>query len=140
MRTRISKALTYWVYFLAWRILGYLPEKSLYQLGNRMAPLFLSKSRRLRSNLQVIVGEPSDIELDELHRAGMRSYIRYWLDTFRFSRWSREKILSTVELSNEHLLRDELAKGGTAFVNRDRNISGAPVFPYAMCGMFRDGW
>jgi phosphatidylinositol dimannoside acyltransferase len=142
MRSRISQTVTYWGYFLAWRILGYLPEKFLHTLGSTVSHYFLGKSGRLRSNLKMIVGDIADEDLDHLHRAGMRSYIRYWLDTFRFSRWSRERILSTVEIFDEHLLRDELKKNKGAIVaiphsgNWDHagayfSLTGAPVVTVA---------
>jgi KDO2-lipid IV(A) lauroyltransferase len=34
--------------------------------------------------------------------------MRYWMDTFRSPDWSKERILSTVTVSNEHLLMDPI--------------------------------
>jgi KDO2-lipid IV(A) lauroyltransferase len=47
-------------------------------------------------------------ELDDLLRMGVLSYMRYWMETFRSPDWNRERILSTVTVSNEHLLMDPI--------------------------------
>jgi KDO2-lipid IV(A) lauroyltransferase len=39
----------------------------------------------------------------------MRSYLRYWCDTFRFPAWSKERLLSTTVCENENFLRDPIA-------------------------------
>jgi KDO2-lipid IV(A) lauroyltransferase len=39
----------------------------------------------------------------------MRSYMRYWCDTFRFPDWSVARVRSTVTVTNEHLLIDAIA-------------------------------
>ncbi len=39
----------------------------------------------------------------------MRSYMRYWCDTFRFPDWSSQRISQTVSVTNEHLLLDAIA-------------------------------
>ena len=63
---------------------------------------------RLRSNLVRVKPELSPTELEDLVRRGVLSYMRYWMDTFRSPDWSRERILSTVTVSNEHLLMDPI--------------------------------
>ena len=105
----------YWGYSLAWQILRLLPEKFAYSLGNKFAD-YLYKSngkqiQRLRSNYGRIKPELGATELDELTKMGMRSYLRYWCDTFRFPYWSRERIISTTVVENEHFLRDPIEQG-----------------------------
>jgi KDO2-lipid IV(A) lauroyltransferase len=63
---------------------------------------------RLRSNLARVFPENSQSELDDLVRRGVLSYMRYWMDTFRSPDWSKERILSTTTVSNEHLLMDPI--------------------------------
>ena len=63
---------------------------------------------RLRSNLARVQPELSSNDLEDLVRRGVLSYMRYWMDTFRSPDWSRERILSTVTVSNEHLLMDPI--------------------------------
>jgi lauroyl/myristoyl acyltransferase len=47
--------------------------------------------------------------LDSLMDAAMKSYMRYWCDTFRFPDWSKDRVMKTVEVHNEHLLMDAIA-------------------------------
>jgi KDO2-lipid IV(A) lauroyltransferase len=55
----------------------------------------------------------TSLDLDLLVIEAMRSYMRYWCDTFRLPDWSRERILETVTVTNEHLLFDAIeAKTG----------------------------
>ncbi|MEJ0014676.1 MAG: phosphatidylinositol mannoside acyltransferase [Actinomycetota bacterium] len=54
--------------------------------------------------------EYSEQQLEAAVKEGMRSYLRYWCDTFRFPLWSKEEILSKVTLIDEHYLRDALAQ------------------------------
>jgi KDO2-lipid IV(A) lauroyltransferase len=57
--------------------------------------------------------EYSAQKLEELTKQGMRSYLRYWFDTFRLSKWSKNRIISTTQVVRENLLRDPvLAKQG----------------------------
>jgi KDO2-lipid IV(A) lauroyltransferase len=41
----------------------------------------------------------------------MRSYLRYWCDTFRLPDWDRERVVATVRVENEQHLREPLAAG-----------------------------
>jgi KDO2-lipid IV(A) lauroyltransferase len=63
---------------------------------------------RLRSNLMRVSPELDQSGLEELVRRGVLSYMRYWMETFRSPDWSKERILSTVTVSNEHLLMDPI--------------------------------
>ena len=65
----------------------------------------------MRSNYGRIKPELNLSELEELTKMGMRSYLRYWCDTFRFPFWSRERIISTTVVENEHFLRDPVRDG-----------------------------
>jgi KDO2-lipid IV(A) lauroyltransferase len=49
------------------------------------------------------------LDLDLLVIEAMRSYMRYWCDTFRLPDWSKKRILETVTVTNEHLLIDAIA-------------------------------
>lgn len=115
------KTLVYLGYSLAWRFISFLPEGVVYRWAYKAADSLTKKSgkgvTRLRSNYARMRPELSDLELEVLVREGMRSYVRYWIDTFRFPRWSRERILSTVTIENEHILRGALASGKGAVVS-----------------------
>ena len=106
-----------YAYFAAWRIVRWLPERTAYRLAYGLADL-LSKRKgksvsRLRSNLQRTQPNMTELDLDLLVIDAMRSYMRYWCDTFRFPDWSPERIRETVTVTNEHLLLDAItAKTG----------------------------
>jgi phosphatidylinositol dimannoside acyltransferase len=104
--------LIYWGYSLAWRIIRLLPEKRAYALADRFADYLYAKNgkavTRLRSNYQQVNKKIEPIELEFMTNQGMRSYLRYWCDTFRFPGWSRERILDTTTVTNEGFLRDPI--------------------------------
>jgi KDO2-lipid IV(A) lauroyltransferase len=100
-------------YLLAWRIIGVLPEKIAYSLANLISDYTFKKNgkgvKRLRSNYARVQPTISPESLTALTKEGMRSYLRYWIDTFRLNKWSTERIISTTTVTNEHLLRDPIA-------------------------------
>jgi KDO2-lipid IV(A) lauroyltransferase len=103
----------YIAYLLAWRLIGILPERLAYGLANKIADYLYKKNgkgvKRLRSNYARVEPFMSEADLDQLTKAGMRSYLRYWIDTFRLNKWSKERIVSTTTVVNEELLRDPIA-------------------------------
>jgi KDO2-lipid IV(A) lauroyltransferase len=111
----MSDTIIYWGYSLAWKIVRLLPEKVAYELANRFADYLYAKNgkgvRRLRSNYQRVHSELSADQLEFLTNAGMRSYLRYWCDTFRFPSWDKERLLRTTVCENENFLRDPIAQG-----------------------------
>jgi len=109
--------LSAYAYFAGWRIVRWLPERTAYRLAYAAAD-FLTKRNgknvsRLRSNLQRTQPNMTALDLDLLVFDAMRSYMRYWCDTFRFPDWSTERVRETVSVTNEHLLLDAItAKTG----------------------------
>ena len=107
----------YLLYLFAWKVIGVLPEKSAYKLANIISDQIYNKNgksvKRLRSNYQRVVPNISDSQLDKLTKDGMRSYLRYWFDTFRLNKWSKSRIIETTFVIRENLLRDpvETKKG-----------------------------
>ena len=106
-----------YAYFAGWRIVRWLPERTAYRLAYAAAD-FLTKRNgknvsRLRSNLRRTKPDITPLDLDLLVFNAMRSYMRYWCDTFRFPDWSPERVQETVTVTNEHLLIDAIeAKTG----------------------------
>lgn len=106
-----------YAYFAGWRIVRWLPERTAYRLAYACAD-FLTKRNgksvsRLRSNLSRTQPELTPLNLDLLLFEAMRSYMRYWCDTFRFPDWSPDRVRETVTVTNEHLLLDAVdAKTG----------------------------
>jgi phosphatidylinositol dimannoside acyltransferase len=66
-------------------------------------------TQRLRSNLARVV--PPGTDLDQLTRDALRSYARYWLESFRLPVLSPERIVGSMHIREEHNLRDAHAAG-----------------------------
>ena len=102
--------LSAFAYFAGWRIVRWLPEKTAYQLFEIVADRVSSKKgksfQRLESNLKRVLPDLSDQELQALAQTGMRSYLRYWCDTFRSPDWDTQRIQSTVTVTDVDLLLD----------------------------------
>jgi len=103
----------YLLYLSIWKIIGFLPEKLAYKIANLVSDFtYLRNGRkvqRLRGNYKRVLPDLSKSELSKLTKAGMRSYLRYWFDTFRLNKWSKERIISTTEVIRENLLRDPIS-------------------------------
>jgi len=109
----VKDNLAAYAYFAGWRLVRWLPEKTAYRLAYWVAD-FLTKRNgksvsRLRSNLSRTQPGISSAQLDILVSKAMRSYMRYWCDTFRFPDWSVQRVSGTVSVTNEHLLLDAIA-------------------------------
>lgn len=109
----MKENLTANIYFAGWRIVRWLPEKFAYSLAYAVAD-FLSRRngknvQRLRANLKRTTPDITSLDLDLLTIQAMRSYMRYWCDTFRFPDWSQQRINQTVTVENEHLLMDAIS-------------------------------
>ena len=102
-----------YVYFVGWRIVRWLPEKSAYDLFYKVADALVKRNgksvQRLRSNLARTQPGINTLNLDLLVIDAMRSYMRYWCDTFRFPDWSSQRVTQTVSVTNEHLLMEAIA-------------------------------
>ncbi len=100
------------LYFLGWSVVRRISEKSarsfFAKIGKWMYARDGKSVQRLRSNLSRVFPEMESAKLEELILRGVLSYMRYWMETFRSPDWSRERILSTVTVSNEHLLLDPI--------------------------------
>ena len=100
-------------YLFAWKFIGILPEKIAYALASFVADFVFKKNskgvKRLRSNYKRVKPEISDKDLNHLTKLGMRSYLRYWFDTFRLNKWSKNRIIETTYVIRENLLRDPIA-------------------------------
>lgn len=54
-------------------------------------------AQQLRKNLRRVRPQASDTELDELVGAGLRSYARYWLETFRLPKLDRRAVVARAD-------------------------------------------
>ncbi|MGW1406933.1 phosphatidylinositol mannoside acyltransferase [Streptomyces sp. NPDC002403] len=114
-RTGLRDRLTDGLYGLGWTAVKKLPEpvaRTLFRTIADQAWKRRGKSvLRLESNLARVVPGASPARLAELSRAGMRSYMRYWMESFRLPTWSPERIKASIEVADAHRLTDGLDTG-----------------------------
>lgn len=120
-RAKALEQISYIAYSAAWKLTAALPEERAYvifaKLGDWLYHRDGSGVERLRSNYRRIHPELSYEAMEDLVRDGVRSYMRYWCDTFRIHTWSRDRILSTVVVENENYLRDPIRDGRGVIVS-----------------------
>lgn len=102
-------------YFVGWRAVRALPEKTAYLLFEKIGTMVLYRNgaqmKRLRSNLQRVAPSNGSDAMDQLMRAAVSSNMRYWCDTFRSPDWSKSRILTTVTVTREDLLTVPMRDG-----------------------------
>jgi phosphatidylinositol dimannoside acyltransferase len=108
--------LTLVAYTAGWSLVRRLPAAAAYRAFRGVADAaWHARStgvRRLETNLARVVGTyPEDPRVRSLSRAGLRSYLRYWCDTFRLPDWDRDRVVSSVIAENDHLLFGNLRAG-----------------------------
>ncbi|MFF7072231.1 phosphatidylinositol mannoside acyltransferase [Streptomyces pseudovenezuelae] len=110
-----QERLTDSLYGLGWGVVKKLPEPVAVRLGRSIADLAWKQRGkgvlRLESNYARVVPDASPERLAELSRAGMRSYLRYWMESFRLPAWSKDRIRSGFDPKGLHHLTDGLAAG-----------------------------
>jgi phosphatidylinositol dimannoside acyltransferase len=96
---RVAERLADVEYAAAWRLVGAAPAGLAFGAFRVGADLAARRggagARRLRANLARVVPAASPHRLDELVRAGLRSYARYWCEAFRLPRMDRGTIHRT---------------------------------------------
>ncbi|MFB7494768.1 phosphatidylinositol mannoside acyltransferase [Streptomyces sp. NPDC056161] len=110
-----KERLTDALYGVGWSAVRTLPEPAAVRLGRTVADLAWKRRgkgvRRLESNYARVVPDATPERLAELSRAGMRSYLRYWMESFRLPAWSPERISTGFDPKDIHHLTDGLASG-----------------------------
>lgn len=102
-------------YVAGWRLVRLLPERTAYA-GFRLVADRIHARRgrgvqRLRGNLTRLRPGLGEAELDGLTRDAVRSYLRYWCESFRLPRWSRADLMGRTVMLGEDRLRREYAAG-----------------------------
>ncbi|WP_328402789.1 phosphatidylinositol mannoside acyltransferase [Streptomyces sp. NBC_00390] len=110
-RDRLTDAL----YGLGWAAVKKLPEPVAAALGRTIADIAWKRRGkgvlRLEANLARVVPDAGAERLAELSKAGMRSYMRYWMESFRLPTWSQERAAQSFSAKDLHHLTDALASG-----------------------------
>ncbi|MEW2511766.1 phosphatidylinositol mannoside acyltransferase [Streptomyces sp. NPDC046870] len=103
------------LYGLGWSTVKKLPEPVAVRLGRTIADLAWKQRgkgvQRLEANYARVVPGAGAERLAELSRAGMRSYLRYWMESFRLPAWSAERVRTGFDPKDVHHLTDGLAAG-----------------------------
>jgi KDO2-lipid IV(A) lauroyltransferase len=111
----VADALVSFGFGAGWSAVRRMPEKTAYAMFDRVADTMWARRGgsvlRLESNLRRVAPGASDEEIRRLSRAGMRSYMRYWCETFRLPGWSRDRIVGSIRIIDDHHLADGLATG-----------------------------
>nr|WP_202495836.1 phosphatidylinositol mannoside acyltransferase [Streptomyces sp. SID4982] len=103
------------MYGLGWSTVKKLPEPVAARLGRTVADAAWKRRgkgvQRLEANYARVVPDATPERLAELSRAGMRSYLRYWMESFRLPAWSPERVRTGFDPKGAHHLTDGLAAG-----------------------------
>ncbi|CAM3255194.1 Phosphatidylinositol mannoside acyltransferase [Stackebrandtia soli] len=103
-------------YAAAWRLVRAMPESVAGALFRAAADRATRRNgasvRQLRRNLRRVVGpEVSNSEMDALVRDAMRSYARYWCESFRLPSYGRQDILDRFMLDGYEVFDKHRAEG-----------------------------
>lgn len=102
-------------YRLGWSAVRKLPARAAYALFDRIADLMHRRGgkgvERMRSNYARIRPELDPEELDGLVHAGLRSYMRYWCESFRLPDRTPEELAARVRVVGEQAPRQALQSG-----------------------------
>ncbi|MFC9619872.1 phosphatidylinositol mannoside acyltransferase [Streptomyces sp. NPDC056930] len=111
LRDRLTDGL----YGLGWTAVKKLPEPVARALFRSIADQAWKRRGksvlRLESNLARVVPGASPARLAALSKAGMRSYMRYWMESFRLPTWSPARIKASIDVTDAHRLTDGLETG-----------------------------
>ncbi|MGI8899899.1 MAG: phosphatidylinositol mannoside acyltransferase [Nocardioides sp.] len=107
-----SRHATTAAYLSGWRLVRLLPERTALSAFTRIADQVHRRDgrsvQRLRNNLsRVVRGE----DLEAVTRAGVRSYLRYWCESFRLPSWPTEDLVRRTRVIGEQHVRDPQSRG-----------------------------
>jgi Lauroyl/myristoyl acyltransferase len=115
LRADLEGRLTDGLYGVGWAAVKTLPEPAARALFRTLADqVWRRRGRsvlRLESNLARVVPDADPIALAALSRAGMRSYMRYWMESFRLPTWSAKRIKDSIDVEGAHWLTEGLDAG-----------------------------
>jgi len=96
-------------YVGGWRLVQRLPEPTARRLFDRLAVRVHERDgravRQLRANLRHVVPTATPDELERITRDGVRSYLRYWCESFRLPVWPVTDLVSRTAVTHVERLR-----------------------------------
>ena len=101
-RDRAADGLTAWMYRAAWSAVRTAPAAPVHRLADRLAdvvwrrrgPAVVQFARNQRRALGYEGRTVTPAELSEVTRAGLRSYARYWVETFRLPSMDHDAVVA----------------------------------------------
>lgn len=119
-RQEASDAVTEWAFGIGWRLVKRLPSRAAYGAFDLAADAIWRKRGegvvQFERNQARIHPELDEAGLRELSRHGMRSYMRYWCETFRLPTWTPERVTGRVDLQRHELMDAAIATGTGAIM------------------------
>ncbi|MFI5612974.1 phosphatidylinositol mannoside acyltransferase [Amycolatopsis sp. NPDC051903] len=116
----LSQRLGEFGYATGWRLARRLPRPvgtAVFALGADVATRRGGGGvRQLRANLTRVVPQADEQELDELVRRAMRSYARYWYESFRLPSTDKDKLLANFTITGVENIDAALAEGNGAVI------------------------
>ncbi len=105
---------------LGWAATRHTPEAAAARVLEGAADRFWrqrgSGVRQLEANLARAVPDQTTDELRQLSQLAMRSYFRYWHETFLLPSWSHQRVVDTVVTANEQQFRQRFDEGGGGII------------------------
>ncbi|MEO3785109.1 phosphatidylinositol mannoside acyltransferase [Actinocorallia sp. B10E7] len=104
------------LYGLGWAAVKHVPEKAARRVFRRIADRTWAEHgkgvRQLEKNLARVLGvPPEDPRVRRLSRQAMRSYLRYWLESFRLPVMGKERIVSGMRITGDERIDKALGEG-----------------------------
>jgi lauroyl/myristoyl acyltransferase len=107
-------------YGAGWQVVRALPEPAARIIFERAGDLATRRDgksvQQLRRNLSRVRPDADEVELDRLVKAGMRSYARYWMETFRLPAMDIADLMSRTNMQGFEHVQAGLAKGNGVVV------------------------
>ena len=120
-RSDTTEKLVAFGYRAAWSVAGALPSGPAYRLADAAAALAMSRRGpaviQYAKNLRRVLGDSATpAKLHEMTAAGLRSYARYWLETFRLPSMDHDEVVANARVASRwhaaHRGRDRVRGGG----------------------------
>lgn len=107
-------------YVSGWRLVRLLPEGAALGTFSRVADQIYRRDgrsvQRLRANLARVRPDLDNVALERLTHAAVRSYLRYWAESFRLPSWPIDDLVRRTRVVNEDGVRAAHAQGNGVVV------------------------
>jgi phosphatidylinositol dimannoside acyltransferase len=118
--SRLAERATLVAYRAGWSLTRRMPAGLAYGSFDLLADVAWRRRgkgvERMRSNYATIRPELTPVQLDALVRAGMRSYLRYWCDSFRLPDRTVDDLIAGVRAVGVDPVRAELESGRSVVI------------------------